>query len=181
MSELTSGRAVVLYGPPASGKSTITKQLETIDSRYRLFRRLKAGGGRMAEYRITTHAHIKDLQPAGEIVWANERYGSVYAIDRPQLRRMIEEGYIPVLHVGQRGAIASVASAMPDMQVTTVSLTCPREIALQRLASRETGDTSDRLAAYDATEQFIEADLIIDTSSIGPVEAADMIAHKVLE
>jgi guanylate kinase len=176
----TSGRAVVLYGPPASGKSTITKQLEMADGRYRLFRRLKAGGGRMDEYRVTTYAQIRNLQAAGEVVWANERYGSVYVIDRPYLRRMIEEERIPVLHVGQRSAVDSIVSAVPDVQVITVSLTCPREIALQRIANRKTGDTPDRVAAYDATERFIEADLIIDTSVVGSTEAAFMIADKVL-
>jgi guanylate kinase len=174
-------RAVILYGPPASGKSTITKQLERIDDRYRLFQRLKAGTGRISEYRITTRDRIRDLSAAGEIVWANERYGSVYVIDRPHLRRMIEAGCIPILHVGQRDAVDSIVSAVPTVQVTTVSLTCPREIALQRIANRETGDTLDRVAAYDATEQFIDADLTIDTSVVGPVEAADLIIEKVLK
>ena len=64
---------------------------------------------------------------AGEVVWANERYGAVYAIDRPHLRRMVEEGHIPVLHVGQRSAVDAIVSAVPGVQVTTVSLTCPRD------------------------------------------------------
>lgn len=181
MNDLESGRAVILYGPPASGKSTITKHLERVDTRYCLFPRLKAGGGRVAEYRITTLDHIKDLQAAGEVVWTNERYGAVYAVDRPHLRHMVEEGSIPVLHVGQRSAVNAIVAAIPDVQITTVSLMCPRHIAVQRITDRATGDTTERIAAYDATEQFKGADLTIDTSVVGLVEAADLIARTVSE
>lgn len=179
MNDLLSGRAVILYGPPASGKSTITKNLEQADIRYRLFLRLKAGGGRTAEYRITTLKHIKDLQAAGEIAWINERYGAFYAVDTPQLRYLIDRRQIPVVHVGQRNAVNAITAAITDALVTTVSLTCPRDIAVQRITDRATGDTADRIAAYDATEEFKDADLIIDTSLIGPVEAAKMIASRV--
>lgn len=133
----------------------------------------------MSEYRITTHDRIKDLQAAGEVVWITERYGAVYAIDRSHLRRMVEEGRIPVLHVGQLGAVDEIVSAVPDAQVTTVSLTCPRDLAIQRITDRATGDTADRIAAYDDTEQFADADLTINTSAVAPIEAAGMIASKV--
>ena len=170
---------MILYGPPASGKSTITEHLERVDNRYRLFPRLKAGGGRVAEYRIVTFDRIKDLQAAGEIVWTNERYGAVYAVDKPHLRHMVEEGRIPVLHLGQRRAVDAAVAAIPDVEITTVSLTCPRDIAVQRITDRATGDTAERIAAYDATEQFKDADLTIDTSAVGPVEAAELIASRV--
>jgi guanylate kinase len=94
---------------------------------------------------------------------------------------MIEEGHIPVLHVGQLGAVDAIVAAVPNVQVTTVSLTCPRDLAMQRITERATGDTSDRIDAYDATEQFLDADLTIDTSIVSPVEAADLIAKRVSE
>lgn len=179
MNNATRGRAVILYGPPASGKSTITKHLERADSRYLLFPRLKAGGGRVAEYRIVPLGAIQELQAAGEIVWTNERYGAVYAIDRPHLRHMVHKGSIPVLHVGQLGAVDAIIAAVPDVQITTVSLTCGRDTAVRRITERATGDTADRIAAYDATERLEGADLVIDTGIVNPAEAADLIASKV--
>ncbi|MGH2941284.1 MAG: hypothetical protein ACRDLN_00705 [Solirubrobacteraceae bacterium] len=37
---------VALYGPPASGKDTITRALTELDARYVHYLRLKAGSGR---------------------------------------------------------------------------------------------------------------------------------------
>lgn len=133
----------------------------------------------MAEYRITTLDNIKDLSAAGEVVWSNERYGAVYVVDRPYLRRMVESGEIPVLHVGQREAVDAILKAVPDVAITTISLTCPRDLAVQRITERATGDTAERITAYDATQHLADADLTIDTSIVNPVEAAGLIANTV--
>ena len=180
MSDATSRRAVILYGPPASGKSTITRCLEHIDGRYGLFPRLKAGGGRAAEYRIVTREYIEGLRIAGDIVWANERYGAMYAIDRSYLLNLVEAGRIPVLHLGQRCAVDAVRSAIPDVRVTTISLTYPRSLAVQRIADRATGDDADRIAAFDTTDRLVNADLVIDTSAVTPIEAAQLISGRIL-
>ena len=172
-------RAVVLYGPPASGKSTVTEYLGKLDARYCLFPRLKAGPGRTAEYRLTSLDHINSLRTHGDAVWVNERYGAVYAVDRPYIRELVDAGRVPVLHAGQRQAVDAIVAALPDARVTRVSLTCPRIVAERRISDRGMGDAAERLAAYDATESFPDADLTIDTSAVDPSDAADLIAHKV--
>ncbi len=78
-------RGLILYGPPASGKDTITHALAELDPTISLFRRLKAGPGRTGTYRMTTEPEISHLRAAGDVIWENSRYDAVYVIDRPGL------------------------------------------------------------------------------------------------
>ncbi|MEU0150326.1 phosphotransferase-like protein [Micromonospora fulviviridis] len=172
-------RGVILYGPPASGKDTVAAALRQLDDRYRQFRRLKAGPGRIAGYRMTTDAELEALRASGcGVVWENRRYGSVYVVDSHGLRRELHDG-IPVVHLGQVDAVDAVRDAFPDAQWTVVALTCPRDVAEVRIAQRQTGDTVERLQAWDETEEIESADLTIDTSETRPDRAAELIDQAV--
>jgi guanylate kinase len=167
---------VLLYGPPASGKDTITRALTRQDERYQLFKRLKCGPGRTDTYRMITPEQLQDLRSIpGEVLWENSRYGATYVFDRSQLNVMLTERLLPVLHIGQADAIPAITKAVPDARPLIVSLTCPRDIARSRIEERGTGDTSQRLAAYDSTKQLTCPDLILDTSAISPAQAAEQI------
>lgn len=61
--------AVILYGPPAAGKDTVTKALTELDTNYQIYQRLKVGAGRRAGYRITTLSHLEALRSTGAVVW----------------------------------------------------------------------------------------------------------------
>jgi guanylate kinase len=173
-------RLLILYGPPASGKSTITAALENLNPRFRIFPRLKMGEGRQTEYRPATHEELQRLHAEGEIIWENERYGAVYAIDRGHITAMLDDGLIPVVHVGQAEAVGAVAKTFPDVALTCVSLSCPRSTAASRITERATGDTAERLAVYDDTPPLTGADLVIDTSATEVEGAAWRIARACL-
>ncbi|MGW1451172.1 kinase [Micromonospora sp. NPDC002411] len=161
---------MILYGPPAAGKDTVTQALHEVDARCSLFRRLKVGGGRADGYRMISESELEDLHDRGEIVWENRRYGATYVVDRAGLLRHVEAG-VPVLHLGQGAAIEAVKGADPSVAWLVVHLWCPRDVAERRIDARDTGDTAARLRAWDETE-IIEADLRFDTSASDPKSVA---------
>lgn len=170
---------IVLYGPPAAGKDTITSALHELDHRYTLFPRLKVGPGRTTGYRMTDEATAKALRAGGDVVWENHRYGARYLIDRPSLAQRLATG-VPVVHLGQRPAIDAVTAAVPGAQWFVVYVWCPRDVAERRIIARGTGDTAARLAAWDATEPLPDGDLTINTAETSPRDAAHQINRHLL-
>jgi len=164
---------VILYGPPASGKDTITDALCALDARYRPFQRLKVGVGKTAGYRMGTASDIDTLRRNGDVIWENRRYGSTYVVDRPHLACEIST-HTPVLHLGQVDAVPAVLAAIPDANFLTVQLWCPRDVAADRMKLRG-DDLAARLAAWDETEPLPHADLVIDTAEASADEAARQI------
>jgi guanylate kinase len=171
--------AVILYGPPAAGKDTVSKALTCLDESYRLYRRLKVGAGRTVGYRMTTLSHVKTLRSAGSVVWETRRYDALYVIDRASLTNMLTV-YIPVVHVGQVEAVKALTAALPPAtQWITVWLWCPRDIATARITERGTGDTAARLRAWEETAPLPEADISINTAEAHPADAAATIHSQV--
>lgn len=169
---------VIMYGPPAAGKDTITSALQRLDPHYSLFRRLKVGGGRTAGYRISDAAHIADLRARGEVIWENARYGALYAVDRPGLLDALAHG-VPVIHLGQVPAVTAVKSSIAGTRWLVVALRCSRKTAQERIRARGTGDDIDRMQAWDETEPLQCADVVIDTDRHEPKDSAAIIVRAV--
>lgn len=174
-----SPQGVVLYGPPASGKDTITRELHALDPRYSLFARLKVGSGKSSGYRMGTAEQLQRLEAAGGVIYANARYGNTYVIDRPGLDAAFAAG-VPVVHLGQIDGIRALIDRYPA-RWARVLLWCPREVTAARSEGREDRDTAARLAAWTATRQDLDAhpaaawDLTVDTASTPATEAAHLI------
>lgn len=170
---------IVLYGPPASGKDSVTAVLTKVDNKFQHYQRMKVGSGRTMGYRMASSTDLDNLITAGEVIYANSRYDSTYVIDQPELNRMLDADQIPVLHVGQPEAIDALLDAAPGVRWVIVELWCPRDIAAQRAIARATNDLDERLAAWDATTRLTVADVRIDTTSVSPAEAADLVVEAV--
>lgn len=169
-------RGLVLFGPPASGKDTVTAALAALDPAHVHFRPLKAGPGRISGYRMSTPGELDQLRERGEVVWTTRRYDAQYVVDAPELRALLDRGRVPVLHLAERGALDELAAQFPDVAWHVVALSCPREVAEQRIHARATGDAAARLAAYDAFHEPERVDQRVDTAELTPERAAAAIA-----
>ncbi|MFI8326370.1 guanylate kinase [Streptomyces sp. NPDC085529] len=176
---MTGRQGVILYGPPAAGKDTVTAALLELRPQYRQFARLKVGSGKAAGYRMGTPEQLRALEATGAVVYANCRYGNTYVIDRPGLDAAFAAG-VPVVHLGQVDGIRALVDGYPASWAV-VLLWCRREVTKQRSARRGDRDTAARLAAWDATLEDLDAhpdmgwDLTVDTTASAPQDAARLI------
>jgi guanylate kinase len=169
---MTSG--VILYGPPAAGKDTITRALTAHNDRFRLFPRLKVGPGRTTGYRLTGPETLERLRHDRHVIWENSRYQATYVIDAPELHQRLRDHH-PVLHLGQIDGVRAVVAATPDAHWLLVHLWCPRDIARQRLIERGSTDLAERLHAWDDTPALPDAALTINTADVSADQAATLI------
>ena len=171
---------ILLYGPPAAGKDTVTAALAELDARYVPFHRLKIGSGKSAGYRMGTPQQLAELEASGNVIYRNERYGNVYVVDRLGLEQAMSGAMIPVVHLGQVAGVEQVDALFPARWVR-VLLWCSRATTGERSRQRSDVDTPTRLAAWDATETDLTAhphaswDVRVDTDVATPSSAAQQI------
>lgn len=178
-------QGVILFGPPASGKDTVTETLVQLGTRYGQFARLKIGSGKSVGYRMGSTEQLLALEAAGDVVYANSRYGNTYVIDRPGLDEAFAAG-VPVVHLGQVDGIRALVDGYAAAWVT-VLLWCPKDVTKLRSTGRGDSDTAARLAAWEATHEDLEAhpdmvwDLTVDTTATSPRESARLIDQLLMQ
>ncbi|WP_327253673.1 guanylate kinase [Streptomyces sp. NBC_01244] len=174
---------MVLYGPPSSGKDTVSAELSRLRPEYELFQRLKAGPGRTTGYRLTTAEHIEQLARDGELLYRNSRYDAAYAIDTLGVSTLVDSGRIPVLHMGQVTGVRAVG-AFP-IPWAKVLLWCPRDVTEERCQGRGDNDLETRLKVWDETRRDLldhandPWSLVIETQNLDPSETARAIDQAV--
>lgn len=170
---------VVLYGPPGSGKDTITHELTRLRADFALFERLKTGSGRTTGYRLATVDQIEELSRAGGLLYRNTRYDAEYAIDRHGVAALVDAGRVPVLHMGQVVGASAVA-AFP-LHWVRVLLWCPLEVTESRSIGRGDRDVDARVKVWHETREDLLAHetepwtLTLRTDQMSPTESANAI------
>lgn len=174
-------KGVILYGAPATGKDTVTRALaDMVPHIFVHFQRLKAGPGRTAGYRMISLEQLEAL-PESAILWTNHRYGATYVVDRDGLSQIWSNGQIPVVHLGQPEAVDTVVEKTPEATWLVVELHSSMSVLKDRIHARATGDDDQRIAAALATPRLSRAGISIDTGTIQPEEAAQLVAERVLQ
>ncbi|MFI0352513.1 guanylate kinase [Actinomadura sp. 9N407] len=177
-------QGVILYGPPTSGKDTITAELARQDDRFALLAKLKAGTGRTTGYRSVSADDLTALREAGRLVVETGRYGNRYAVDRHDIEAITEAGRVPVVHMGNLADLDRLRASVP-LDWTAVLLWVPREVCAERSRQRGDADTPKRLRAWDETDADLRAadalpfDLAVHTDQAEPAEAARQVIEAV--
>ncbi|WP_412516227.1 guanylate kinase [Actinomadura madurae] len=179
-----TSRGVILYGPPTSGKDTVTAELARQDDRYTALPKLKVGTGRSAGYRPLTSTDLEKLRDADRLVVETRRYGNVYAIDRHDIAALLAADKVLIVHMGNVADLNRLRESVP-LDWTTVLLWVPRAVCADRSKHRGDVDTPKRLQAWDETLGDLQAtdtpvfNLVIHTDQADPTETARRIIAAV--
>lgn len=153
-------RIVVLFGPPAVGKDTVTAVLTAKSARYEHFRKLKCGSGSRHGYTIITTDQLIDLRAAGRVVSEVARYGSVYVVERNHLETSLAAGRCVLIH----SAEVAEARALLELGAILVLMECSRAVAAERLRRRDPKTVDERLQVWDQVQSNL--DLLNDAATL---------------
>jgi guanylate kinase len=179
---VTTSTGLILYGPPAVGKDSITAALTRLDPRYELLRRLKVGSGRHDGYEVCSADELERMAEAGEVLYRNSRYGNEYAVGLPSLWAAVGRDVVPVAHLGQLAGITALRR-YPLIRWHTVLLWCAEDVTVCRSEHRGDPDVRHRLAAWQETRADLARqpsfafDLVVRTD-VRPVERSAVLVHR---
>lgn len=155
-------QGLIIYGPPASGKTSIASALKSYTDKFVPFRKIKCGGTTSDEYRQADPAKIAALRNSRSIIYENSRYGNLYVVDKSEVDRIFAQSRIPIIHIGQIEGIRAIKSYHAAW--TSVLLWCSDKVSEERLHARGSQDVEERLSIWLETKIDITNRLDADFS-----------------
>jgi len=144
---------ILLSGTPASGKDTLTAELNKIDNRFVHFKKHKiASGGKMDDtYYLISKDKFDNMAKNNQFVQYHYRYDRGYGVSADELKRLKELNKIPVIHVGKYENIIKFKE-FGIKNILSILVYTDRNTTKKRLELRHSEDISEinkRLDAYD--------------------------------
>jgi guanylate kinase len=150
--EMCDDNLVVVAGPPGSGKTSITKQLEeslyiknVVSSTTRKPRPKEVDG---IDYHFFSHKEFLLRHDDGEFLESAEYEGNLYGTRFEDLREALDSGSLVLLVVEMKGVV-SILRVYPGAQ--TFFVTAPKEQLIRRLNERDADkeECKKRIAGLD--------------------------------
>ena len=144
---------ILLSGTPASGKDTLTAELNKIDDRFVHFKKHKiASGGKMDDtYYLISKDKFDNMAENNQFVQYHYRYDRGYGVSADELKRLKELNKIPVIHVGKYENIIKFKE-FGIKNILSILIYADKDTTKKRLELRHSEDNSEinkRLKAYD--------------------------------
>lgn len=180
------GKILVLAGPPAVGKDTLTLKLEKLYSKFILFDKLKTGGGRRKTYRRISSEEFTRMSAAGSMVSEVRQHGSCYGVDREHLQALINADFVPVIHTAHESEWKALSAH--DGFVGIILWAAP-DVAHKRLLDRDgknSATMAERLELWkywtelrrnDFADSFPGAKAIVHTDTYDVDLTGELVFH----
>ena len=144
---------ILLSGTPASGKDTITTELNKIDNRFVHFKKHKiASGGKLDDtYYLISKDEFDNMAESNQFVQYHYRYDRGYGVSVNELNRLKKLNKIPIIHVGKYENIIKFKE-FGIRNILSILIYADRGTTKKRLELRHNENYSEiekRLTAYD--------------------------------
>lgn len=178
---------IILSGTPASGKDTITREiLQKYPCDFMVLRKHKTIK-ESQDYVPISEELFKEKILHGEFMEYHGRYGNYYGADKNEANKIINKGFIPIVH---NGHFKYIFDFLKNDEYTffNIYLECNEKNAMNRLLLRNDKNINDRIDAYKEERydylKFMQNsknelfNLILDTNKLSPEESAKLIYKK---